>query len=110
MASSSSTQSSGGRPPFDSPSDMLPRDATKRMPSSAAACDLVIDPAAVLEDVGVVEGRRAAGEGKLAEADDCRRPVTRRVCARPKPDTALQPGKKVGVCALGKLRVRVWSR
>ena len=32
-----STVSSGGSPPFDSPSDILPREATKRVPSSAAA-------------------------------------------------------------------------
>lgn len=37
IASSDSTQSSGGRPPFDWPSDMLPRETTNRMPSSAGA-------------------------------------------------------------------------
>ena len=46
--------------PFDSPRDMLPREATKRTPTSAAA-NLIVDATAVLKDVGVVEDRRAAG-------------------------------------------------
>ena len=37
IASSSSTQSSGGSPPLDSPSDMEPRQAWKRTPISRAA-------------------------------------------------------------------------
>jgi hypothetical protein len=37
MSSSSSTQESGGRPPFDWPSDMEPRETAKRMPISFAA-------------------------------------------------------------------------
>ncbi len=37
MKGSSSTQSSGGRPPLDSPSDIEPRLAWKRTPSSRAA-------------------------------------------------------------------------
>ena len=37
IAGSSSTQSSGGRPPFDWPSDIDPRLAWKRTPSARAA-------------------------------------------------------------------------
>ena len=37
MAFSSSTQSSGGSPPFDWPSDMLPRDTANRMPGEISA-------------------------------------------------------------------------
>ena len=37
IASSSSTHSSGGNPPFDRPSDIEPRETMKRTPISAAA-------------------------------------------------------------------------
>ena len=38
IASSSSTRSSGGRPPSEMPRSIEPRDATMRTPSSRAAC------------------------------------------------------------------------
>jgi hypothetical protein len=59
--------------------------------------DLVVDPAAVLEQVGVVENGRAAGQRQLGAADDNRGPGVGRRPARPHPVVGAQPREEVGV-------------
>ena len=59
--------------------------------------DLVVDPAAILEDIGVVEHGGAARERQLAAADQHRGAGVVRRPAAPDPVMRLQPGKQVGV-------------
>jgi hypothetical protein len=59
--------------------------------------DLVIDLAAVLEHIGVVEHRRAAGSGQLGAADQHRGARVFRRPARPNAIVRFEPGKQVGV-------------
>ena len=59
--------------------------------------DLIVDLAAVLEDIGVVEHRRAAGQGQLGAADQHRGARVFRRPAAPDAVMRLEPGKQVGV-------------
>ena len=61
--------------------------------------DLVVYPAAVREDVGVIEDRRAAGRGELCQADE--RAQSRRLRSAAAPDRIVdpKPGEQVDVLA-----------
>ena len=59
--------------------------------------DLVIDVAAVLEHIGMVKHRRAAGRRQLGAADQHRGARGLRRPARPDAIVRLEPGKQVGV-------------
>jgi len=102
MKSSSSTQSSGGSPPFDSPSDIEPRLAWKHA-QIARRLDLAVDVVAVLEDVGVVEHGGAARLGQLGQADQRAGARSLGVGARPGAIERLQPGKEIVVLRAGEV-------
>ena len=59
--------------------------------------DLIVDLAAVLEDISVVEHRRAAGKRQLGATDEHRGARVLRRAARPDPVMRLEPREEVGV-------------
>src|SRR5215211_623040 len=65
--------------------------------------DLVVDLAAVLEDIGVIENRGAAGKGKLGATDKNCGPRILRRPRRPDAVVCLEPGKEIGVLARGQI-------
>ena len=95
----SSTSSSGGRPPSETPRSIEPREATIRTPSSRAAwTSASIEPgAAAREDVVVVEDGRAAGERELGEPGARGRVLRLGVDAGPDRIELAEPGEEVGL-------------
>src|SRR5208283_6012692 len=63
--------------------------------------DLIIDLAAILEDIGVVEDRRAAGACELCAADNHRGAGVFRSAGSPNPVMRLEPREEVRVLAGG---------
>ena len=99
----SSTSSSGGSPPSETPRSIEPRDATIRTPSSRAACTSAsTSPVRPLrEDVVVVEHGRAARQRELREPGARRRVLRLRVDSRPHRVELAQPAEEVGLLRAG---------
>ena len=110
MNASSSTQSSGGRPPFDSPRDIEPRLQWKRTPISLAAA---IKQSTVLPFLKMYEWSKTVVQPDSASSAQPTRtlrreasavvPAQMRYCAR-------SQGNKLLFWAAGRLRVSVWFR